>query len=182
MYQPKRRDGKDVGRAARPAGTRFDAIAGELDGRRGLRILDIGAHQGYFSLRLAAELDCQVVAVDDWRGLRPALEEAADPRVGGIYERLTPESLAALGEFDVILCLSVLHHVPWWEQMLAQIRRQSRLLICEVAVAHEVLPRAVAHCPEIPAAVQALGGRVIARTHGYRSRKLRPMYAIGDLD
>lgn len=182
MYQPKRRNGADVGRPARPAAPRFEAIASELDGHSGLRVLDLGAHEGYFSLRLADELDCQVTAVDDWRGLRAALEAAADPRVVGIYERITAERLAELGEFDVILCLSVLHHVPWWEEMLAMVRAQSRLLICEVAVAHEVLPKAVAHCPEIPEAVKALGGRVIARTHGYKSRKLRPMYAIGDID
>jgi hypothetical protein len=182
MYQPKRRDGADVGRPTRPAASRFEAIAAEIGDRRGLRVLDLGAHEGYFSLRLAEELSAEVTAVDDWRGLRPALEAAGDPRVTGVYERITPERLAALGDWDVILCLSVLHHVPWWEEMLRLVRAQSRLLICEVAVAHEVLPRAVAHCPEIPEAVKALGGRVIARTHGYKSRKLRPMYAIGDLD
>lgn len=181
MYQPRRRDGHDVGTPARPAAPRYDAIRAELEGRSGLRVLDLGAHEGYFALRLAEDLDANVTAVDDWRGLRRALAEAADPRVTGIYQRLTPESLAALGEFDVILCLSVLHHVPWWEQMLAQVQNQSKLLICEVAVAHEVLPKAVAHCPEIPDTVKALGGRVIARTHGYKSRKLRPMYAIGAL-
>lgn len=182
MYQPKHRDGRDVGRAARPAASRFDAIRAEVGEHRGLRVLDLGAHEGYFSLRLADECGARVTAVDDWTGLRPALEAAHHPRVTGLYERLTPESLAALGDWDVILCLSVLHHVPWWDQMLTQIRAQSRLLIVEVAVAHEVLPKAVAHCPEIPEAVKLLGGRVIARTHGYRSRKLRPMYAMGDLD
>lgn len=181
MYQPKRVRGRDVGTPARPAAPRYEAIARELAGHRGLRVLDLGAHEGYFSLRTAEDFDAQVTAVDDWRGLRPALEAAADPRVTGLYEQLTPERLAELGDFDVILCLSVLHHVPWWEQMLAQVRAQSRLLIVEVAVAHEVLPKAVAHCPEIPEAVRALGGRVIARTHGYKSRKLRPTYAIGDL-
>lgn len=182
MYQPKRRDGRDMGNPARPAAPRYKAIANELEGREGLRVLDLGAHEAYFALRLAEDFDARVTAVDDWRGLRPALEEAGDDRVTGLYERLTPQRLAELGNFDVILCLSVLHHVPWWEQMLTQVRAQSRLLVCEVAVAHEVLPKAVAHCPEIPAAVKALGGRVIARTHGYKSRKLRPMYAIGDLD
>lgn len=181
MYQPKRRNGKDVGRAARPAAARYDAIRAEIGDRSGLRILDIGAHEAYFSLRLAEECGASVTAVDDWQGLRPALEVARHPHVTGVYERLTPESLAELGDWDVILCLSVLHHVPWWEQMLTQVRAQSQLLVVEVAVAHEVLPKAVAHCPEIPDAVRSLGGRVIARTHGYRSRKMRPMYAIGDL-
>ena len=182
MYQPRRRDGREVGRAERPAAARFDASRAELGDRRGLRVLDLGAHEGYVSLRLADECGATVTAVDDWKGLRPALEAARHPRVTGLYERLTPEALAALGEWDLILCLSVLHHVPWWEQMLTQVRAQSQLLIVEIAVAHEVLPKATAHCPEIPDAVKSLGGRVIARTHGYRSRKLRPMYAIGDLE
>jgi hypothetical protein len=182
MYQPRRHNGQDVGTPIRPAAPRYEAIRAELGDRRGLRVLDIGAHEAYFSLRLAEDLDAQVTAVDSWRGLRPALAAAADPRVTGVYEDLTPQSLAALGDWDVILCLSVLHHVPWWEAMLEMIQAQSRLLICEVAVAREVLPKAVVHCPEIPAAVKALGGRVICRTHGYKSRRQRPMYAIGGLD
>jgi hypothetical protein len=179
MYQPRRIDGQDVGTPARPAASRFDAIAKELDGHEGFTVLDLGAHEGYFSLRLAEEFNAQATAVDDWRGLKPAL--AGSP-VKGVHERLTPEALEALGEFDVILCLSVLHHVPWWEQMLEQIQLQSKLLFVEVAVAHEDLPKAVAHCSEIPNAVAALDGRVIAKTHGYKSRKLRPMYVLGSLD
>lgn len=182
MYQPQRRNGRDVGTPSRPAASRYEAIRDEIGDRRGLRVLDIGAHEGYFSLRLAEDLDAQVTAVDDWKGLRTALAKAPFPRVTGVYERLTPESLADLGQFDVILCLSVLHHVPWWPQMLRQVLDQSQLLICEVATAREVLPKAVAHSPQIPAAVKALEGRVIARTHGYKSRKLRPMYAIGSLE
>lgn len=182
MYQPRRIDGHDVGTPARPGAARFDAIAKELDGHEGVTVLDLGAHEAYFSLRLADEFNADVTAVDDWRGLRPTLEAANNPRVTGIYQQLTPDALEALGEFDVILCLSVLHHVPWWETMLEQVQLQSKLLICEVAVAHEDLPKAIAHCPEIPTAVAALDGRVIAKTHGYKSRKLRPMYAIGNLD
>jgi SAM-dependent methyltransferase len=181
MYQPKRRDGHDIGTPARPAAPRYEAIAKKMEGRRAFSVLDIGAHEGYFSLRLAEDFNARVTAVDDWPGLRPALDAVSDPRVTGLYERLTPDRLAALGDFDMVLCLSVLHHVPWWRQMLEQIQAQSRMLLVEVAVAHEVLPKAVAHCPEIPEAVKGLGGRVIARTHGYKSRKLRPMYAIGDL-
>lgn len=182
MYQPRRIDGQDVGTPARPAASRFDAIAKELEGHEGFTVLDLGAHEGYFALRLAEEFNAQVTAVDDWRGLKPALEAAGDTRVKGVYERLTPQSLEELGDFDVILCLSVLHHVPWWETMLEQIQLQSKLLFIEVAAAHEELPKAVAHCPEIPAAVAELDGRLIAKTHGYKSRKLRPMYALGNLD
>ena len=182
MYQPKRIHGRDVGVPQRPAAPRYEALAGELHGHSQFTVLDIGAHEAYFSLRLAEDFDARCTAVDDWHGLRPALTEAADPRVTGIYQRLTSQSLAELGDFDVILCLSVLHHVPWWEQMLKQVRAQSQLAFVEVATEREVLPKAVAHCPEIPATVKHCDGRVIARTHGYKSKKQRPLYAIGSLD
>lgn len=182
-YQPRWVNGREVGEGIRKASSRYDAIAAELEGHRGFRVLDVGAYTGYFSLRLAEDFDATVTAVDSYRGLRKALTEAADPRVTGMYERLTPQAVAELGEYDVILCLSVLHHVPWWEDLLAGLRARARLLFIEVASPNEVLPKAVAHCPEIPAAVAAVeGARVIARTHGYRSRKMRPLYAVGGLD
>lgn len=182
-YQPRWVNGHEVGEGIRKASARYDPIAAELEGHRGFRVLDVGAYTGYFSLRLAEDFDATVTAVDSYRGLRTALAEAADPRVTGVYERLTPQTLEGLGEYDVVLCLSVLHHVPWWEDLLAGLRERARLLFVEVPSPNEVLPKAVAHCPEIPETVAALdGARVIARTHGYKSRKLRPLYAVGGLD
>jgi 2-polyprenyl-3-methyl-5-hydroxy-6-metoxy-1,4-benzoquinol methylase len=181
-YQPRWVGGREAGTSIRKAAPRYEAIAGQLQGRRGFTVLDLGAYNGYFSLRLAEDFDASCTAVDNWRGLPLALAEADDDRVRAVCERLTPATLRALGSFDVVLCLSVLHHVTWWEQMLAQLQKQARMLFIEVASANEVLPKAVAHCPQIPAAAAGLGGRVIARTHGYKSKKLRPLYAIGSLD
>lgn len=180
-YQPRWVDGREVGDGIRKAAPRYEAIAKELSGHQGFSVLDLGAYNGYFSLRLAEDFDASCTAVDDYRGLRSALAEACDGRVTGIHERLTPESLAALGDFDVILCLSVLHHVPWWRAMLEMISEQSTVLFIETVSPNEVLPKARAHCPEIPAAVEDLGGKVICRSHGYKSKKQRPLRVFGQL-
>lgn len=182
QYQPRWVNGQEVGTGIRKAAPRYEAIAAELGEARGFTVLDLGAYNGYFSLRLAEEFDATCTAVDDYRGLPGALAEAGDDRVTGVFHRLTQEEFSALPEYDVILCLSVLHHVPWWEELLAGLRDKARLLFVEVASANEVLPKAVAHCPEIPEAVDAIeGARVIAKSHGYKSKKIRPLYAIGSL-
>ncbi|MDH2392321.1 methyltransferase domain-containing protein [Streptomyces sp. HNM0663] len=180
-YQPRWVGGREVGEGIRKAAPRYEAIAAELTGHTGFSVLDLGAYNAYFSLRLAEDFDARCTAVDDYRGLPSALAQAADSRVTGIYRRLTPESLAGLGDFDVILCLSVLHHVPWWRAMLEMISEQGRVLFIETATANEVLPKARAHCPEIPAAVEDLAGRIICRSHGYKSKKQRPLRVVGSL-
>lgn len=175
-------NGQEVGTGIRKAAPRYEAIAQELGDHRGFTVLDLGAYNGYFSLRLAEQFDATCTAVDDHRGLPGALAEAGDTRVTGVFHRLTQEEFYTLPSFDVILCLSVLHHVPWWAELLAGLRDKARMLFVETASASEVLPKAVAHSPEIPEAVAAIdGARVIAKTHGYKSKKIRPLYAIGSL-
>jgi 2-polyprenyl-3-methyl-5-hydroxy-6-metoxy-1,4-benzoquinol methylase len=182
QYQPRWLNGQEVGTGLRKAAPRYEAIAKELGEARDFTVLDLGAYNGYFSLRLAEDFNATCTAVDDYKGLPAALAEAADERVSGVYHRLTQEEFYALPAFDVILCLSVLHHIPWWEELLAGLRDKSKLLFVETASASEVLPKAIAHCPEIPEAVGALdGARVIAKSHGYKSKKIRPLYAIGSL-
>ncbi|MFB7858904.1 class I SAM-dependent methyltransferase [Rhodococcus qingshengii] len=177
-YQPVWRDGKTVGSSRRDGEGRYGAIAGYLEGLDRFRALDVGAHAGYFSLRLADEFEADVTAVDDAEQLR---ETAARPDVRGvtfIHKRIGADDLAGLGHFDVALCLSVLHHVPWWRQMLTVLSAQSDILFVEVPDPREVLPTAVAHFPEVSAVVGMLGGKKIYSCPGFDERYSRPMYVI----
>ena len=54
MYQPLWLDGKTVGDARRDAVTRYEAIRSRLAHLpEGFRMVDVGAHCGYFSYRAA---------------------------------------------------------------------------------------------------------------------------------
>ena len=136
------------GRAARPAGRAYQDqyVRGQVTARgyrdcavryallrralRGLRphptILDFGAAGGYFAFRLAHDLDARVTAVDDAPALRAAAKANGDRRVTVIARRLTLEEVRGLGHFDVVLALSVLHHVSPWRDYLAAFRRAAR--------------------------------------------------------
>lgn len=176
-YQPVWDNGKTVGASRRDAEGRYNAIAGYLEGLDRFRALDLGAHSGYFSMRLAEEFSAQVTAVDDAAELREAASRGI-PGLTCVHERVSPESLRALGPFDVTLCLSVLHHVTWWRSMVKMLHGQSEILFVEIPDPREDLPGAVAHSSEIGTVVNMLGGQKIFECPGYDARYVRPLYVV----
>lgn len=169
-------DGRVLQPGTRECAERFDAIASrileaDLDGST---MLDLGAYAGYFAQRAAQELGCKVTAVDDWRGLAGLVVDG----VTVINRRLSPEEVADLGRFDVVLALSVLHHIPEWRSMLDVLRANSTLLFVEPPNADEVLPKAVSHGDPIAEVIAGLGGEVIATTPGHRSDIPRELWVM----
>jgi 2-polyprenyl-3-methyl-5-hydroxy-6-metoxy-1,4-benzoquinol methylase len=175
-YQDATRGGRVIP-GARDCAGRYEAISRALRDARGFTVLDFGANDGYFSRRLAEDFDASVTAVDDWKSLPRSV--AHEPRVSVIARRLSPHDVRHLGEFDVVLALSVLHHVPEWGEMLQALHDAARhVLFVETPDVSETLPKAVSHCPELAYTVGALGGETIAQTPGYRSQILRPLKAV----
>lgn len=169
------RNGLLVERGTRDCGTRWAAIEDALGDARGPRCLDLGAYAGYFSIRLARQFDADVVAIDNWRGLRTV----DHPNIEIINRRVTPDEVRALGPFDVTLALSVLHHIPEWADMIDALRSVTTgTLFVETADPTETLPKAVAHCPELYDTVVALDGEPIAHTNGHRSEIKRTLWKV----
>lgn len=173
-YQPQWRDGRTVGASRRDAEGRYRAIAERLSGRSGFTALDLGAHQGYFSHRLADEFGADVTAADDCPALQP------HDGVTVIRKRLSAAEIMKLGHFDVSLCLSVLHHVPRWRDTVDALLAVSDALFVETAVPEESLPTAVAHSASaaITSYVESLGGRILTYTPGYDPEFSRPLWVI----
>ena len=92
---------------------RIKAIRRHVD-FQGKTVLDLGCSGGYFSLNIAQEAK-RVLGVD---GDREVIEQniAVAHRMGiknveFINARLTPQLISALPDFDVVLFLSVFHHM-----------------------------------------------------------------------
>ena len=158
----------------RNSDARFAAITEYLGDARGFTCLELGALDGYFSKRLTAEYDAVCTAVDD----NPLLEGARLHRV--INARLAPADIRKLGEFDVALCLSVLHHLRDWRATLNALLASAPLLFIETAHPDEVLPKAGNHraSAKIHAALEEAGAVAIAQTPGYDQRFQRPLWVI----
>jgi tRNA (mo5U34)-methyltransferase len=91
---------------------------------RGLRVLDIGTSDGFFALHLARR-GAEVVAID-YRGKQDHgyyVTERLNP-VQIEYHRMNVYELADrhLGQFDIVLFLGVLYHLPDMIRALQMIR------------------------------------------------------------
>jgi len=173
-YQPLWINGKQVSQGVRDTENRYLAIANYLAGQTEFTVLDFGAHIGYFSRRLAAEFGAACTAVDD----HPRLEPTDGVQV--INERLTAGGIRKLGKFDVVLCLSVLHHVPQWRAVFKALRDAGRIVFVETAHPDEHLPKARMHhsSADIHKTVEETGARILTWTRGYDKRFKRPLWVI----
>lgn len=82
---------------------------------RPIKILDIGADNGYFSIRASTEHDATCVMADTTLRLKRICEYNNEvPGLIYLKKRLSSEDLKYLAEhehFDVVLVLNVLHHI-----------------------------------------------------------------------
>ena len=140
--------------------------------RPGDRVLDYGAAEGHYAAAAAA-LGCQVVAIDDVR-----LPTRLPDRVIPVRRRVAPDELVQFGMFDVVLALSVLHHLErWregWEAVLAVTRRH---LFVEVPHPDEV-GVAGSDNRQLYDHVAGAGGTWLCSTPGWDRSRLRCLWRI----
>lgn len=185
-YQPLWIDGATVGAdtARRDAVTRYEAIARRVAHLpAGFRMVDVGAQRGYFSYRMADELGADVIAIDGDESLREGVRamEAGRlwTRVTPAYANLLPAQLPGIGNFDVGLALSVLHHVHWWPRMIEDLLDACRQVFIEIAVPGEDLAGLESRVLETSVAVEGLPGAVkVCEVPGFDGRYMRPTYMI----
>lgn len=187
-YQPQWVDGRTTGTAERPCVDRYDAFLPSLEEASrnafdGLHVLDVGAAEGYFTARIADELDASVTAVDP----NPRLADVSKrPHVTVIPKRLGPVQLARLPRHDVVLALSVLHHFEHWKAALKELVACRDTAIIEVPHPSERWMRSAAARHQLGALHDAVAKRPGARLLGEFERTsrdgretfLRPMYAL----
>lgn len=99
-----------------------DIVVEELQSVAPRRLLEVGCGWGELAERMTAELDCDVVAVDQSeRMVELALERGVDARLGDA-QALQFED----GEFDAVVAAWMLYHVPDLERALAECARVLR--------------------------------------------------------
>jgi len=182
LYQPLWRDGRTEGDSIRDAEIRYQAIVSQLSGLpEGFSVLDVGAQSGYFAVRMAAELGARAVAADGDVRLAEGLKlMGAENKVHSVHTFLAPGDITGLGPFDVGLCLSVLHHVDWWWEMLTELLDNCSMVFVETAMPEEVLdPKTVLRRRETLETVRGLAeGNPLCLVPGYDKRVLRPTYRL----
>lgn len=178
MY-PTWSKGKQIGKHRRDFAGRYEAIRDWLKANNFDRFtaLDFGAGGGYFAARLAEDFGADVVAVErDPRARVPLARVKAKV----INEHLDADALSGLGRFDVVLALSVLHHLPDWREHLDVLAANGSVVFVEAANPAESLPNAAAHSDsaDIEVEVKDLGAEPLTQSPGYHPKYQRTLYVI----
>lgn len=148
---------------------------------RPFTVLDIGANLGYFSLRLAEDFDCTVLALEghysSW--LRNVLDKNGNERVIAVSRTASLEDLKTLADvehFDLTLALSVTHHVgASYPEVLRQVRRMGMATILELPTERNACGQASVQQTFIPE-----DGEVLGYGKSHLGGKERPLVLVED--
>lgn len=98
----------------------------------GLRVLDIGASDGFFSIAVEKRRASEVIAIDrldpEKSGF-PILKDIFDSKIKYISESVYNISSEKYGKFDIVLCLGVLYHLRHPLLALERIREVAKGLL-----------------------------------------------------
>lgn len=139
QYQDVWVQGERLSKGVRECESRYELIAGVAERfERPFTVLDLGANLGYFSIRLAEDFDCTVLAVEGayFNWLQDVLNRNGNERVIAASRQMSLKDLKALADvehFDLTLALSVTHHVDAsYADTLAQVRRMGMATVLEL--------------------------------------------------
>ena len=167
----------------------YDALRKKLD--RPLRVLDLGCAQGFFSLNLA-ERGAEVVGVDLLDKNIAVCDALAEehPEFNVQFETGQLEELTeqfAEQSFDLVLCLSVLHHIvhekglDTVKQIIDALAESSGMLLIETALKEEPLYWAEAQSEDPRTLFENCAFvQESARHPTHLSDVNRPMYAVSN--
>lgn len=113
FYEPVKINGR-LYPGERPSEDRWEAIAAILKSYSANNVLDVGCAEGWFVRRAATELGCYAVGVEvSERLLGGEIARLHDKvqNMAIMSSRASGESIRSLPKFDVVICLSVVHHV-----------------------------------------------------------------------
>jgi SAM-dependent methyltransferase len=99
---------------------RWEAIASVLTAYGARSLLDIGCAEGWFIRRAAKDLNCFAIGVEaSDRLMLGELSRLHDglERTAILKATLTAKDILELPRCDVVMCLSVVHHVIRWQGM-----------------------------------------------------------------
>ena len=140
--------------------------------KRQFSVLDVGANYGWFGQKLVRDFDCVYVAVDN-KTIDP------HPRIWHIKRHMAAQEYGALSRsdnFDIVLCLSVLHHFKCYVQAYNAMKRLGHWVFFEIPGPED--SNAKGH--ERHEGILSLfdGGTPIEKFPSHVSDTLRPMYLM----
>lgn len=191
QYQDIIINGKVVSQGVRDCASRYEALKQVLDKyERPFMLLDIGASQGYFALRIAHDYPhatCVMIEGnyhDRWR-IADQLQDICRlntdlDNIIFLKKKISAAELQRLGEcehFDVVLCFNVIHHVKHeWQKMIIALFSLGDNIIIETPPANDSIARGNKVVAGIERELIKRDGIIIAKTPRHTSKTYGSMF------
>ena len=141
MYQDTWINGQCVAKGQRECENRYNIIQNVCFSlRKGFSVLDIGANNCYFGLRLIEDFNCTVTAFEfnSFEKRNEIVKQNKTDRLLFIKRKLSIPDIKILQNqscFDLVLALSVVHHLPGnTTEWINEIRRLGDNVVIEFAL------------------------------------------------
>lgn len=191
QYQDIIINGKVVSTGVRDCASRYEALKQVLDlYERPFTVLDIGASQGYFALRIAHDYPhatCVMIEGNYSKKWRIADQLQDICRLNTDYDniiflkkKISAADLQRLGEcehFDVVLCFNVIHHMKReWQKALSALFTLGDNIIIETPPANDRIARGNKVVAGIERELKRRNGIIIAKTPRHTSKTNGSMF------
>lgn len=153
-----------------------DALAERY--RPGFTTLDIGASEGYFSIRLAEDLRARPTMLEKKSELKAIVQAQENPSMKVVSGRFDKSTLAKLGAFDVVIALSIVHHFPNWGAMIKRILAMGDTVIIELPAENERSTKRATSAAGMMEVLQWYNPVLIGETAGYAEEAKRQLYVV----
>jgi len=124
--------------------SRYESIKKVADRfNRPFSVFDFGGNTGYFSLRLSQDYDAFCAMIDN-KDAASVIEKNVPSKIVAMQGHIGPniiEPLARSEHFDIVLVLSVLHHIKDWRRALDAFLDMGNVVLVEIPGGNE--PEAV---------------------------------------
>ena len=146
--------------------------------RPGFTLLDIGASEGYFSIRLAEDLQAHPTMLEKKRSLKlvASMQRNRDLRLQS--GEISAASLMKQGQFDVIIALSIVHHFSDWGRIVKHVLSMGDTVIIELPSENERSTKRSDSATGMLNVLQWYQPKLIGETSGYAEEFKRQIYVV----
>ena len=146
IYQDTWLNGKCIQSGIRSCSPRYEVVRDYLRSTPPKSVLDIGANMCYFGIRLIEDFGCNVMAFEfnSFKMRKEIVDKNKTKSLMFLDRKISLSDLKILNSFchfDVLLAMSVIHHLPGdTSEWISEFRNLADTVIMEVALSDSTRP------------------------------------------
>ncbi len=154
----------------------YDALVQRY--RPGFALLDIGASEGYFSIRLSEDFNARATMLEKKAEISSIVSAQDNPNLRAVSGRFDAKKLSSLGQFDVVIALSIIHHFPNWGEMIKKVLAIGDTVFVELPAQDERATKRAGSASGMMEILDWYKPTLVGETSGYAEEAKRQLWCV----